>query len=426
MKAGLSKLFGKIKASISFENRTDNVTQTGTSNHVTVKAGNVSKSIYPWGKNNRLPNEKIELLKSNSDLINLLDTKKDFLFGAGIGVFQQTFDSGDLVLSPIESSKFPKLNDFLQKNDLQEYNERAGCYMVDTANIFNNITIENDKIPTLIALDPTLCRCDSELVKGYVKNVVTCGNWAEQTPTNAIVTPTLLGSIAETKIGEYIHIAQKARTGQFYYSYPTWWAAEPAIKIANRLWTFHDNGLDTQNNARFIVRVSKQYFERFGREYEGGIEKFKNDFYDNVDSLMSGELGSNRMIYDECDSGPNGLQGYIEFVPIPVGISGDEYLKLYETTILAIANSSGVLSNIAGVSNGKVMGGSGSELRVSAEFQQKYRTPVERTTILRVLNQKIKPALELPPNIVFAYKDIVLTTLDKNHTGSETATSNTN
>ena len=67
MKAGFNKLFSKILGSISFTDRTDNVTQTGTSNYVKVTAGNVSKSVYPWGKNNRLPNEKIELLKSNSD-----------------------------------------------------------------------------------------------------------------------------------------------------------------------------------------------------------------------------------------------------------------------------------------------------------------------------------------------------------------------
>lgn len=414
------------KATVNVGTRSDsNVGNGSTQVKKNVKVGEKSYQIFPWGMNNKKPNEMMDLLASNSDLINLLEARKDFLFGAGIGVFKQTFDKGTEILTPIETDKHKKLHDFIQKNDLSEFNESAGCHIVDTANLFTNVSIEKDKVPLITAIDPLLCRADKELKLGAVQNYLISGEWASNSQKDIIVTPSLKLDTDLSKQGEYIMHVKRTQTGQFYYSYATWWPVQKAISIANRLWDFHINGLDTQYNAANIVRVASEYFSKFGAEYEGGEDAFREEFWENVDSLLSGEQGSNRMLADECAVGPDGkLTPYIEIVPVERGIKGDEYLKLYEIVMLAISNASSILSNIAGVSNGKVMGGSGSELRVSAEFQQQYRTPRERQMILRVLNRKIKPMLELPNNVVFAYKNIILQTLDVNPTGTQKTTSN--
>lgn len=412
-------------ALVSVGNRSDaNTGSNGSATKKTVRVGSKSYDIYPWGKNNKKPHEMMDLLGSNADLINLLDAKKDFLFGAGIGVFEEIIEGKTIILAPVEIDRYPKLKDFLDKNDISEYNESAGSHVVDAANLFVNVSIDADRIPLLTNIDPLLCRTDRTLVKGMVSRFLISPDWASNTVKDVIDTPALLNGQDLTKQGEYIFHVKRTQTGQFFYSYATWWAVEKAVRLANRLWDFHINGLDTEYNASNIVRVAGDYFRRFGSEYEGGEEAFRNEFWENVDSLLSGEQGSNRMLADECDMGPNGLIPYIEVVPIERGIKGDEYLQLYESTILSLSNASGILSNISGVSNGKVMGGSGSELRVSAEFQQQYRTPRERQMILRVLNRKIKPLLQLPNNVVFAYKNIILQTLDKNPTGSQKTTSN--
>lgn len=413
-------------AAISVGNRND--ANTGGSGYAgtkkTVKVGSESIDIYPWGKNNKKPAEMMDLLASNADLINLLDTRKDFLFGAGIGFFEERYDGDTYVLSPIDPVKYPKLKDFLDKNDLSEYNESAGSHVVDTANLFVNISTERDKIPVIATLDPLLMRADKSLKLGRVKQYLTSPDWTGNTVKDVVKTAALLPGADLTKAGEFIAHVKRTQSGQFYYSYATWWAVEKIIKLANRLWDFHGNGLDTQYNATNIIRVAADYFKKFGEEFEGGEDAFRKEFWDNIDSLLSGDEGSNRILADECEMGPNGLIPGIEVVPIVTGIKGDEYMKLFEMCLLAISNGSGVLSNLAGVSNGKIMGGSGSELRVSAEFQQQYRTPRERQMILRVLNRTIKPLLDVPENFVFAYKNIILQTLDKNPTGSQKTTSN--
>jgi hypothetical protein len=72
------------------------------------------------------------------------------------------------------------------------------------------------------------------------------------------------------------------------------------------------------------------------------------------------------------------------------------------------------------VSDGKMLGGSGSELRVSAEYQQFYRTPRERQAIESYWNRQIKPVLDLPKDVYFGFNNILLETLDKEKSGSST------
>ncbi|MCU0336598.1 MAG: hypothetical protein MUF12_01945 [Sediminibacterium sp.] len=398
-----------------------------SSNKKTVTIGNDKVDVFPWGANNLLPNEMAELLRSNADVLNLMSAKKDFLYGAGIGIFLEEIVDGTSSLIPYDynTTNSKKAQEFFSKNDLSSYNETAVSHVVDMANLFVNISTFKDKIPTINCIDPTVCRVGIDLdLLGSPKSFVVAADWSKSSVKEAKNVPNFTQNIDFGKAGEYIYHVKPSQAGQFFYGYANWWSVSDAIKVANRLWNFHSNGLDTQYNAAFIVRVANDYFKQFGTDYEGGEDKFRDDFWDEMDNLLSGQQGTNRIIADECAIGPNGMIPYIEIESIQRGLKGNEYLELYEQTILAFANASGILSNIAGVSNGKVMGGSGSELRVSAEFQQQYRTVRERQLILKVLNRVIKNQLELPENAVFAYKNMTLQTLDKNPTGVQKTVSN--
>jgi hypothetical protein len=399
-----------------------------TGNKKSVTVGSSKYNVFPWGKNNLLPKEMADLLRSNPDVLNLMSAKKDFLYGAGIGLFLENIAGGTTELIPYDLVSKPsnKALEFLAKNDLSSFNEAACSHITDMMNLFINISTYQDKIPTITCIDPVVCRVDLGLDNlGQVQNYVIAPDWDGNSVKNAKAVKAYNELIDFSKAGEYMYHVKPTQTGQFFYGYANWWSVAEAIRVANRLWAFHNNGLDSQYNAAFIVRVANDYFKQFGNDYEGGESKFRDDFWDGMDGLLSGEQGSNRIIADECAIGPNGIIPYIEIEAIQRGLKGNEYMELYQNAILAFANASGILANIAGVSNGKVMGGSGSELRVSAEFQQQFRTVRERQLILKVLNNIIKKQLELPSNAVFAYKNMTLTTLDKNPTGVQKTVSNT-
>ena len=114
-----------------------------------------------------------------------------------------------------------------------------------------------------------------------------------------------------------------------------------------------------------------------------------------MDDIVYSNEGKRRVLYDECPVGEDGkMQPWIELVPVKRSITGSEYSEVYRTAVLAFANASGILSQLAGINDGKVMGGSGSELRVTAEYQQFYRTPRERESILKPLNRIILPQIK--------------------------------
>lgn len=116
------------------------------------------------------------------------------------------------------------------------------------------------------------------------------------------------------------------------------------------------------------------------------------------------------------------MHGWIDLIPVKRSITGTEYTELYRAAVLAFANASGILSQLSGINDGKVVGGSGSELRVTAEYQQFYRTPRERELILKPLNRIILPemrkAFKLPSDVVFGYNNILLEALNSSKNGS--------
>jgi len=189
--------------------------------------------------------------------------------------------------------------------------------------------------------------------------------------------------------------------------------------LANRIASFHNKGLDTEYNATRICRFASKMIEQFGGETEAEQNAFRDEFFDSIDKLLFGAEGERKVIFDECEVGIDGkMIPWVEFVDIPTKITGKEYTELYQTAVMAFANASGILSGLAGVSDGKMLGGSGSELRVSADYQQFFRTPRERQLLMQPYNQIVKPALKLPKNVYRGFKNIVLTPLSESKTGS--------
>jgi len=184
-------------------------------------------------------------------------------------------------------------------------------------------------------------------------------------------------------------------------------------------------------NIAHICRVATQYFDQMvaqgsieetddSYDPEREKEKVRTTFYGNVEKMIQSEDGP-RIIFDECDMGPDGkLSGMIAFEEIKRSLNAKELQEAYDTALRAFANASRLLPTLAGVSDGKTIGGSGSELKVSANYQQFFRTPRERQLILRPFNRDVKTALKLPKDVFAGFFDILLVSDDKNSAGKET------
>ncbi len=148
-------------------------------------------------------------------------------------------------------------------------------------------------------------------------------------------------------------------------------------------------------------------------------EKVREAFYKSVSEMIESPDGP-RVIFDECDLGSEGkLNGMIAFEEIKRSLNAKDLGEAYDIALRAFANASRLLPSLAGVSDGKTIGGSGSELKVSANYQQFFRTARERQIILRPFNRDVKSALKLPKDVYAGFYDILLVSDDKNAAGKE-------
>ncbi|GAB3803455.1 hypothetical protein GCM10028819_33410 [Spirosoma humi] len=411
---------GQPSASVSFPEGNQDANSVKGTVKKSVSADGKSYNIYPWGKNNLLPNEMIDLYRSNGDVMNLVQTRADFLFGDGVGWFKHSLDGKDLVMTPYIDDKIKRFDEL---NDLQELANGQMTYLVESGNAFVNHSREDGNL--IVSLRDSLTVRAALATQGYVDTWLLAPDWSHVKKAVAVPAWT-----EKTKMApETIVQLKRQQTGQSYYGFPIWWAAAEWIRLANRVPTFHNNGLDTEYNVSKICRVAENFIDKFGGDTDDSKDAFRKKFYGQVDELLFGTEGKRKVIFDECAVGIDGkMQPYIEFETVESKLTGKEYTELYQMAVTAFANASGILSGLAGVSDGKMLGGSGSELRVSAEYQQFYRTPRERQVVGSYWNRTIKRELGLPDDVFFGFKNILLETLDKEKSGSSkknTATGNT-
>ena len=385
--------------------------------------GKKSYLLYPWGANNLLPNEMIDMYRSNGDVMNLVQARIDFLYGAGSGWYQLVPDGKDgTKREPFENQATKAFSD---ANDLPAIVNSLVTFLCETGNAFPNLSRDKGSdFPLITVKDSLLVRAEKATL-GYVDNWILAPDWRTVINGRALVAVPAWTE-ARRAAPETIHQLKRAQTGQFYYGFAQWWAAAEWIRLANRIAPFHNSGLDTEYNVTRICRVASRYFETFGGETTESQNEFKDKFYTAVDTLLFGKEGKNRVLFDECEISVDGkLIPWVDIVPIEKSITGKEYTDLYQAAVLAFANASGILAGLAGINDGKMLGGSGSELRVSAEYQQFYRTPRERQVIESFFNRVIKPDLKLPANVSYGFENIQLESLDKNAAGKSQKTTST-
>lgn len=395
-----------------------------------VSVGDRAVRYYPWGRNNKMPGEMIELLRSNSNMQNLLKTRADFLFGAGIGVFTHRTDGTDLVLEPSWRSG---LQDFFLEKNIDGLADAYYTNWVELANAWIDVSVDKSGDITLEVMDSSMVRSvipdDNKRVREYVVSTKWDGAGQKKAATYNAFDFGLLKT-GKLEMDSLLHL-KPVQPGQFYYGHSSWKALEPWIKLDNRIPEFHNNALDTEGNIGMIIRVANKYFSDMLGKYKkkDGSDFTEVELQEQFDLSMNDFLfgsGKRKTITDVCGYDPvsGQLQKFIEFEAVKKGVSGEEYVKLNNASVWAMSNGSQVLGGLSGVSDGKMNSGGGTEIRIGAEFQQYYRTPRERSQFLRVLNLIYRPILLkkglIGENDYFAHKNILLQTLDTNKSGAKT------
>ena len=399
-----------------------------------VKAGGKEYQLYPWGQNNLLPNERIKLLRTNGDAQNLIEARADFLYGGGFGWFKHVTRNGITHREPFTNPATVEYEDAYGMSDLAEVANLMCTSLIETGNIFVNRSLIDKTLPTYSIKDALICRATIATQK-QVDTWLLSPDWANQQSVTMNTIPVPAFNIENQSQVETIFQLRPPQTGQPYYASAQYWGEESVfwIEVMNFIAKSIGQTVKHNKNIAHICRVASTYFDQMvasqsmdtiddSYDPEKAKEKVRDEFYKNVEKMIESEDGP-RVIFDECDLDADGkLSGLIAFEEIKRSLNAKELTEAYQTALLAFANASRILPGLAGVSDGKTLGGSGSELKVSANYQQFFRTPRERSIILRPFNRDVKKALKLPADVFAGFHDILLVSDDKNPAGKENKT----
>lgn len=409
-----------IEAAINVAGERTDISATALYKPLKLNVKNVN--IFSWGSDNKLVNTMIALSLSNSDVLNLLNTAKDFYYGTGLKLFEQV----DSEIKPISNSV---IRQKMLEYGFNDWVKKTIASIVDTG--WAPINVSYNKKYSIRSLDPTTARAEwiEKTGKGIQKYYLSA-NWEN---TSAEVLPISIFNPLKP-VPESIYIIKEAQSGMPVYGWPTWWSAKDWIELANRIPKFYNDSLDTEGNLGHVVRVAKKLLEEV--QNEAGIDpntdeqytfsEIKKQFYASCEEFLFG-TGKQKRLFDVCGVDMNNkMEKWVEFEAIPKSFTGKEYMELYNACLVAIAACVGILSGLSSVSDGKMNSGGGTEIRVSAEYQQFYRTERVRSSICDFLNMVMLPQFlqdcglaDSNRDIFFGFGNVVLQTLDKNPTGSK-------
>ncbi|GHB64182.1 hypothetical protein [Persicitalea jodogahamensis] len=400
-----------------------------------VKVGSTSYKYYPWGDNNLLPNERVKLLRSNGDAQNLVQARIDFLFGGGFGFFKHVQKDGQTIREPFTNQAIEEYQSAYGLPDLGEVVDRINTGLVETGNAFVRRSVV-DKLPIYSLKDSLICR--ATLADPVVKHYLLCPDWSDQESVekNCQILPVFNPANADV-LETMVHL-RPYQSGQPYYGFAQYWGEQSVhwIEVMNYIAKSMIGTVKHNKNLAHVCRIASRYFDEMAaaeidtespeepEDFEKQKNKVRDKFYENVEAMFSEKNDTGpRIIYDECDLTPDGkLAGFIQFEEIKRSLNAKELSEAYQIALLGFANASRILPGLSGVSDGNALGGSGSELKVSANFQQHFRTARERKLVCSLFNSDVKKALKLPKDVFAGFQDILLVSDDKNPAGKENKT----
>ncbi|WP_288425919.1 hypothetical protein [uncultured Spirosoma sp.] len=371
----------------------------------------------PWGSADNQPNTMGVLVQKNNQIKPLLDSNRDMIYGTGITFNKRIVETGKLRLDPFEDEK---LREWALKTRLASYAIGAINERITNGNHFTRIEQQIDGLPLLEVVDCYHSRIDQASTRQnrlFQYNPY-FGDLRWFKPKESETLPGFVAADPTAHIVSIFH-SREHQSGNPHYAFPSWWGAAEWIELANLIPVFHRSGIMNGYNIKYLVKMPKDYFDT-----EGGkpvppekIAAKWREFGENLSSWMSGTKNVNKtLILKYLRGDDNKPLDSIDVVPLKNEMSDDAYAKVWEMANVSIANAAGILPTLAGVNPGKG-NDSGSQIRVMAEFQQHFRTPVHHELLL----EPIQFALRM-----MGYKDVVpsfagvqLTTLDVNPTGKQ-------
>lgn len=391
---------------------------TDTTRDVTIKA---------WGKTNRQPWEREQLIMDNNIVGELLKTKRDIILGGGLQAYRDVYVNGEKTMELLETPQYAQ--EFFDFVDIDNYYLTAANNLVKHAQIMIEMVREttSDRIASMKAHECRHIRAEQQnSASGKIENYYWCGNWGSSRKELGrrwpiMTIPNYAGEEAKQK-KFLLHTGDSILTDEYYYI-PTWWGGKKWIEVSNKIPIFHDSNLDHGYSIRFHVEIPKDYFYTSStadqtadmrKESLAKAQTARQTFLDNLNKFLSGITNAGRTVVTEYEINKAAGKEFpgIKITPINFDMKDKSLLELFEKSNQANISGQGIHPTLAAIETaGKLS--SGSEIRNAYLMYTALKTPAARRILLKPI-EMIHRINGWDKSIRWTFRDIEVTKLDDN------------
>jgi capsid portal protein len=372
----------------------------------------------PWyGPRNDEPNDIMSLVLENNLNQGILKTKVDFIVGRGIKAYKQVVDSAtqkrDIQLYTGEWDQW------LVSNEFDDIARRVATDLMWFNNAFVEVIKTNDgRVYSVRHVDATTVRSGAIDNKGIVRDMYVCHNWAKpiydtKNPNkdNVIKVAAWHPGCNETKF--IIHLKEYV-PGYPYYPPPSWIGCRDYINLANQIPAFHASALRNGYHLKYHIVVPQGYLDGYEAKERA---KVKAELREQMDAFLSGTTNAGKAFISFAQKLDGQTFEEWKIIPLENKLNDSAYTMLFAQTNTAIISGHGIDPTLCGIeTQGKLS--SGSEKRIAAQIHQSWKTVIPRSIILKVL-KIVKGLNQWPDDLLFAFEDTEITTLEKNPMGTQ-------
>jgi len=405
---------------------------------------NEEGKIAAWGANNDFPQKLLEKARKSSSLLSALRVSRKSHFGSGFIIAEEKHEEGKRIFNKKCFHEYPEINAFWKRNLMKRFWKETIADLEYWAIAFPEYVLSKDykKINRIKRQMTANCRFEiMDEETRFVKNVYISSKWKEgvdvaskyvsKVPliSNYWSAEEVKNYCKENGIRNFIRPVYYPLIDENYYPKAEWQSIDNNgwLDIINSIPDFKKSFLENQLNIKFLIEVSEEYFERRYKEDWKTFtpekrEEIRKEFVEALDVALRDTKNAGKsimsMVYKDDNGNP--LPG-LSVTTIDNKLGDGAYLKDTEAGIQEALTAVGVDPSLigAGIPGGSLGAGSGSDKReawliLSALMKTNRDTTIEPFEFIQDYNG-------WDEKLIGGFEDTVLTTLDKNPTGTQKA-----
>ena len=434
-------------AMVSFKNSIDRMDGSVTTVKVDVK--DKQGVIASWGKNNDYPQQVIKEVKKNGTASSSLRFSRKSHYGNGLILMRaEVSDSGKKDPKVVPLVELPEINTFFRKSQMNRFWKETIADLEWFSIAFPEYILSNNyqTINRVKRQKAAWCRFEmmneeSGLVEHvYISEKFGKGSSVDVTSEYVEKVPLIDSYWSADEVREYCKVNKITKfirpvfyplLDEAYYPESEWHAILKSgwLDVANSVPALKKALFDNQMTIKFLIEIDEQYYKNVYAEdwLKMGVEQRKKIRQELVDSVNEGLVGNEKagksiqaMMYTDA----TGKQvSAIKITPIDDKLKDGIYLPEASAANSEISVAIGVDATLiggAGIPGGSLGAGSGSDKREAFLIIQSLKK-TDRETTLEIFDF-IQDYNNWDQTIMPGFENTILTTLDKNPTGTKKTT----